>query len=347
MRFISRALAITLTLCLLSSGYAADKSVDLVGVWHATASTDSGDRELTWTFKEDGGKISGTSLDHESDDQRDLDRITVKDKAVTIEVDIEVDGNKGIIKIAVEEKSPGELVGKWSVEDRGGAQFLSGDITAKKEVEFAGKWDASATLPDGGTIDTELTLKGKNSSLKGKIVGNSNEIDIDTITVDEGNIKLEFEVEMDGNKLDVVVSAKAKDSSKLDGKWAVIGDDGNEAADGKWTAKRQPLNFAGEWTYVATVPGRDAYEGVLTLKSNNGKYAGTSKGNDTEGRELTSVTIDGKSITYTVTIEVEGIKGTITVESTLQDDGSLKGEWNLVDTDGTEVARDSWKATKK
>ena len=63
--------------------------------------------------------------------------------------------------------------------------------------------------------------------------------------------------------------------------------------------------------------------------------------------ELKSAKVDGKNIRFQFPFERDDVEGTIVVEAKLQGDGSLKGEWVLTGADGTEVAGDSYKATRK
>ena len=324
-----------------------DKAADLTGVWNVMASTDEDVRELSWTFKKEGDKYTGISKDHENGDERNLDRITVKEKKVVLEIDLEVDGNKGIIKVEAEEKSAGKLVGKWSIVGEDGTEYINGDVTAKKVVEFAGDWDLVAELPEGGEVEAVLKLKGKNDSLSGVLDGDAGETKIDEISAKDNELRMEFDLDVDGDTIRVVVEANSKGTNKLAGVWVVVGDGGDEAAKGELSAKRKSKGLAGTWNVVAAIPDGGEYHGTLTLTSENGKYAGTSKSDDREPASLKTISVDAQKIEFTVPFERDGNTGAITVTANLKGDGSLKGEWVLTGSDGDEVARDEWKATRQ
>ena len=80
---------------------------------------------------------------------------------------------------------------------------------------------------------------------------------------------------------------------------------------------------------------------------NGSKYSGISKNADGEKRELASVKFDGKTLEYSMEFDSGEYTGTITVVATRTDDGGLDGEWAFTDDGGTELARESWKATRK
>lgn len=319
--------------------------IDLPGTWNVEASTDNGTRKLTWTFSEKDGNVLGVSLDSEEGNERNFDSVVVKEKKVTLDIKIEADGNTGTIRAEAEEKSPGKLVGKWSILDDDGAEYAAGELTATKEVSFAGEWMTVAETPNGETEST-LTLTGNNSGLKGELEGELGKVQIDKVKLANDGLRLKFEFEAEGNPLEVTIKAKPEGNDKLVGNWIATGDDGSVVAEGKWSAKRK-LALVGTWKVVASVPENADHHETITLAAKNGEYSGMSKGDDSEAKELTSVNVDGQSVTFTVPFEYQGNTGTITVEAKLQNDGSLKGEWVLTDSGDTEYARETWKATKR
>lgn len=339
-------LAATLSFCVKAQ--AEDKkSIDLAGVWHAVADSEAGERELVWTIKKDGEGYEGISLDNDSGDERDLDRIKVKDGEVTIEVDIEADGNTGVIKVVVKQTAPGRLSGEWSIEDSGGNEYMSGDISAKKQVSYLGEWETIAKLPDGDELNSLLKIKGRSDDLEAVIHSSTGDVvEINKISTDADGIKLEFEFELDGNTMDCVIKAKSKDSGKnISGKWAIVDDSGNEEMTGDWSAARKAKSLAGTWKVSATVPNADDYEGTLELKESNGEYTGVSTNDRGEESKLKTVGFDGEKFSYTSDFERDGYEGVIGVDATLKN-GVLTGEWHLTGSDGNEYAREEWKATR-
>jgi hypothetical protein len=324
-----------------------DATVDLAGSWKVSASTDGGNRALIWTFSNDGGKLTGESLDEGNAQRRNLDRITVNGKSVKLEVDIEQDGNQGMIVIEAKEDSPGKLAGKWAIVGSNGSEYMSGKVSAVKDINFAGEWLTTAVLPDGQSMESKLKLVGKNSALNGSLDSRAGLITLDEVSAKDRQLRFEFEIEVEGNSINCIVKAEPKDPSNLVGKWSVVGSDGSEVASGKWTAVRQSPGLAGVWDVVATVPEGGEYNGTLTLKEANGKYTGESASRAGGSQPLSSISIEGEKITFTVPFEYEGNSGTITVKAKHDQDDSLKGEWILTGQDGSEYARNTWQAARR
>jgi hypothetical protein len=327
-----------------------EKPVDLAGIWNATASTDAGDdRKIVWTIEKNGDKYTGTSVDSESGEERKLDRITVEEKKVTIEVDVEMDGVKGLIKVVAEEKETNKLTGKWLVSDADGNESISGAISAEKDfaVAFAGEWRAISVLPDGSELSSTLILSEPTAELKGRFLSaEGDELEIGKVTPDGKNLTLDFKMEMQGDTMDVTIKSALKDPNVLTGKWFVKGADGNGDASGEWSATREvEQGYAGEWAVKAVVPDGGDYTGTLTLKKGKDGYTGSSASRDGTARELSTVKLEDKSIVFTVPFDAEGIVGIITVSAKEKEDGSLSGTWSLV-ADGNEVASDSWQASR-
>ena len=346
MKIRNQLVATVSVVMLLASTALADhhlKPLDLTGVWKATATSDGNTRNITWTFTKKGDELSGTSVDGDSGEKRELDRIAVSEKKVTLEIDIEQDGNTGVIRVEAEEKTAGKLDGKWTIVDDNGNVFMSGEVTAVKEVALAGAWDATATLPDGVKLKSVLELKGKNSDLKGLLSGDAGENKINKVTMSDQELHLEFDVDMNGESFNVVIKAKAEGDNKLVGKWMV--DDAG--AEGDWSAVRKVESLAGVWNVVAKVPDNDDYTGTLTLKEADGKYTAVSKGTDSDGVDATKVKVNAGGVEVVLPFNQAGYSGTITIEAARQKDGGLKGEWALVGDDGTEYIRESWKATRQ
>ncbi len=348
MQAITRNLTFVFALGLSSLIYAQkpNSTVDLVGAWKVTASSDEGSRELTWTFSNDGDKLTGDSLDNGNSEKRALDRITVKGNYVKLEVDINQDGNQGTIEVEAEEESPGKLVGKWAIVGADGTKYMSGKVSAVKETKFEGEWVATATLPDGQKMESQMKLAGANSALKGSVNGQAGQVELDQLTVKDRQLQLAFDFEMDGNTIHCVIKAEAKDATNLVGKWSVVGEDGAELAAGEWTAVRKTAGLAGVWDVVAAVPDGADYAGTLTLTESNGKYAGETKSSSGEAKSLSTVDVNDKSVKITVPFEYQGNTGTITINAKQTQDGSLKGEWVLTGEDGSEYARESWTAVR-
>ena len=338
--------AIILAFASLSSALADHhlSPVALEGVWKVQAESDQGARDITWTFRNQDGKLKGKSLDHQSGEDRELDRIRVKDKAVTIEVDIEADGNTGVIEIEAKETAFGKLKGDWAIVGDDGTEYMRGTLTAVKEVSYAGKWTTKVFLPDGNEMSNTLVLKGKsNNRLTGEIVGENNTTTLDAVSVKNNQLVMKFRLNFEGMALKAEISAAPQGNDKLVGMWSV---DGDAVAEGDWEATRKVADVAGVWKVVAPTPDGQ-YEGTLTLKKSEKGYSGTSAGNDGQSSKVEDASFKDGKLTMTIPFERDGYTGEIVVKAELQDDGSLKGEWEFVDIDGSSLAGDSWTAKRK
>jgi hypothetical protein len=288
-------------------------------------------------------------VDGESGEERKLDRITVEEKKVTIEMDVEMDGVKGLIRVVAEEKEANTLTGKWLIAGADGTEFMSGELSAVKEmaVALAGDWNATSILPDGSELSSTLVLSGENAKLEGYFKSkDDNELKIGKLTSKDKGLRLDFEMDIQGTAMNVVIESELEDENKLAGKWIVKGADGSEAASGDWSAKRDAAkDYSGEWAVSAALPDGGKYTGTLTLTKNEDGYSGKSKSTDGTARELNSVKVDDGNIVFTSDFDANGATGIITVTAKEQEDGALSGSWSLA-SDGTEVATDSWTATK-
>jgi|TARA_B110000914_G_scaffold208437_1_gene205919 hypothetical protein len=339
----------------LASGLAlADhhkKSVDLEGIWNAVAGSDEGERKFTVTVAKEGSAFTGTSHSVENGKDRKIDRISVKEKKVTFEFDMERDGEKGLIKVIADEKAPGTLVGKWSVEGADGTVHMSGPWSAEKEVTFslAGEWDSVGTTSEGEKHSSTMTISGSGADLKGKFAGEAGDLKIDTVKLKEKNLHLAFVLDFESTKVPTTIEAEATDDNTLEGKWIIKNESNEVAATGNWTAKRKvkpAFVLTGDWDIVATLPEDGEYNGTLSIQKKGGKISGSTKSDDGAPIELKTLTFDGKNLVYTIGIEVEGQDGIITVTGVKENDTSFKGRWSLTGPDKKEIAGNSWQATR-
>lgn len=323
------------------------ETLQLDGVWNVLAETEDNEREIKWTITEEKGKLTGESLDLQDGSTRKLDRITVKGDSVQIETDVEMDGVKGIIHVEAKRKKAGRLEGEWSIVGVDGTEYMSGELFAVKQVQYAGEWASTASLPEGGTHGASLMLKGKNAKLSGQFESDWGKSEVQSIKLTKSGLRMEFELVMEEEPLECVIRAKAKGADKLVGEWSIIGDDGNTTASGDWSAIRKAVSLAGDWQVVATVPDSEDYVATLSLQQKGDKYSGTSTGRDGAATALDAIKVHGKKFEFQVPFNQDGNEGTVTVKAGLQKDGSLDGEWVLTDDSGTEWARDQWKASRK
>jgi len=323
-------------------------SVDLDGVWKVAASTDDGPTKLTWTFTSDGSELSGESRNDDSGTVRKIDRIEVDAKKVQLEIDIEQDGNTGIIRVDVAQEQPGRLTGKWAILGSDGVEYMAGDVRAVKVVEFAGNWDSTATLPDGTTLESVLTLSGRNSVLTATFESDNGAIEVGEVNADGDNsLTLEFKFDMNGREIHCVIEGQAIGSNRINGLWKVLDDDGVAASEGEWSAVRQVPSLAGTWDVVATVPDDGDHNGTMTLELKEGAYTGTSEADDGKTESLKDITFSDNKLTFTVPVEQDVITGQVRVVAGLESNDTLLGEWILSGPDDQELMRGAWKATRR
>ena len=340
----------------LASGLAyADhhkKPVDLEGVWNAVAGSDQGERKFKVTVAKEDTDFTGTSQSIENGRDRKIDRISVKEKKVTFEFDMERDGEKGLIKVVANEKAPGKLKGKWFIEGADGTVHMTGPWRAEKEVKFslAGEWDSVGTTDEGEKHPSTMTISESGADFKGKFAGEAGDLQIDTVKLDGKKLHLAFVLDFDGTKVPTTIEAEANDDNTIVGKWIIKNESNEVAASGDWTAKRivkPAFVLAGNWDIVATLPEGGEYNGTLSLQKKGDQFSGSSKSDEGDARELKSVSFDGKNLVYTVSVELDGQEGIITVTGVKEGDDTFKGRWSLTGQDKKEIAGNSWQATRE
>ena len=342
--------AILTTVVLAASPLLAqEKSVDLPGTWNSFASTDDGENEYTLTIKKNESGLSGVSVARDSGEERELDRIKVKDGTVTIEVDIENNGQTGIIRVEAKQTSPGKLEGKWQIVDTAGEEYLSGDWKAKKKVKakLEGTWKSAATMEDGSDLESNMTIKKSADKYSGNMKSDRGEIALKTIKVDGSKVAMTFDIEVEGESLDGTIDASFSGENSLDGSWAVKNDSDVEVASGPWNATREGFDPVGAWEISAVIPD-GTYSAVANIKKNDeGKLVGTIEGPDGKSRDLDNIKAEGNAISFTTDYESDEATGVITVKTKAGPDGKLIGTWALTGSDGGEIASDSISATRK
>lgn len=322
------------------------KSIDLEGEWNIKVSMPEGEDAVTWIIVKEDGKLTGKGIDHEDDEEFTFDRITVDGNKATVEVDVDQDGNTIVIRAEVEQLTRDTLKGEISATAENDAVLMEAKLKGTRAIQYAGEWNTVSTMRNGNELESVLNLKGKNNALTGVLQRKAGDIDLDKVSIKDGQVRIEFELDMNGNSIECVVEAKPKGANQLVGKWNVERPNGNVMT-GDWKATRKAPTLAGTWDVVAVVPDSPEYNGTLVLELNDGKYSGTNEGQNGDVKELTMVKVGVAEIEIAFPFESGGNEGSIGVEAKLQKDGSLKGEWFLTDDSGQEWVRDEWKATRK
>jgi hypothetical protein len=218
-----------------------------------------------------------------------------------------------------------------------------------------GSWNVTAETPEGDN-DSVWTFTGSDGEISGSSVsGETGETSsFKDVKLDGDSVSFAIDIEAQGIELMLFIEAKLSDAS-LEGEWNALDLDGNNLASGtlagdkvKQQQKKQVTKkdlFAGQWDSVAVLPDGNKSESLFSLTREDGKLTGFLDG-DNGKTDFTSVEVSGKTILFAFTLEVQGVERDLEIEAELQGDGSLSGEW-IVMQDGAEAATGDWSATRK
>ena len=233
---------------------------------------------------------------------------------------------------------------------------------ASAQDPLMGKWNIVAETQEGDKESVwEFTPSGGGDTISGKSTDN------DTGDVAElKDVKIEgedvtFNIPIEVQDTDVELSVKVKLSGEtLKGAWAATDPYGNQLATGglagtkvalkKTVAKGKTMAikrspFTGQWDSVSSLSDGTKSKAVVTLSLNGEKRSGNIVGS--KGKtEFNRIDVAGKTILMAYARNVSGVDRDIEIEVQLQDDGSLQGEWTVMQ-DGKEAASGDWSATRK
>jgi hypothetical protein len=349
MTYLQRSLLVLSGVCALgfSPAYSDELSVPLEGIWKATASTDSGEKNYTVTVTNDGGALGGTILEDGKEDSRKLDRVSVAGKAVSIGITFEANGQTGEVKVAAKEADPGKLTGEWSVVDSSGTKLMGGDWEATKEIEesLAGTWDSVVELPEGGTMNSVVTFTEKDGGYGGVIESETHKTTVNKIADADGKVTIDLTIEQEGVKMDVQIRSE-KDGNDLVGSWHLLDGSGGDTASGGWKAtKRAELALEGSWEITAILPEEKEMQATFDISKTDAGLTGIAKMGD-DKTELKSVEIgeDG-GVTITLNFEMDGTAGLVTIEATPEGTHTLTGKWAFSDG-SSENYSGKWSASR-
>ncbi|MDA0810940.1 MAG: hypothetical protein O3C21_00895 [Verrucomicrobia bacterium] len=346
---MQRSLIVLSAVCALgfSSAYSDELSVPLEGIWKATASTDGGDKNYTVTVTSDGGSLGGTIIEDGKEDSRNLDRVSVEGKAVSIGITFEANGQTGEVKVAAKETDPGKLSGEWSIVDSSGTKLMGGDWTATKEVEesLAGTWDSVVELPESGTMNSVLKFTEKDGGYEGTVESETHNSTVKKVTDADGKVTIDVTIEQEGVQMNAQIRSE-RDGNDLVGSWHLLDGNGGETASGVWKAtKRAEFVLVGSWEITAILPEEKELQATFDIHQTDDGLAGTAKMGD-DGTELKSVTVgeDG-AVTITLDFEMDGTAGVATIAAAPDGINTLTGKWTFTDG-GSENFDGKWSASR-
>ena len=132
-------------------------------------------------------------------------------------------------------KGRNSLTGRWKVGD----SEYAGKWGAVREVKepvhsLVGRWNVVSKSGERST-ESVMEIVADGDGYKGRYKGRRGELTYKRVSFDEDEVRLELEVDVQGESVTFVVKAVFKDKDSLEGRWQVK--DFDEYA-GEWTARR-------------------------------------------------------------------------------------------------------------
>jgi hypothetical protein len=285
-------------------------------------------------------------------------KVSVSESKITIEFGIDYNGTPVTVRIKAEEKSPGQLSGKWFALTDDGIQHVEEDWKATKvpsEAEknwLVGEWDSVASVNDR-EMASVLAISTKDEGYTGKITSERGEQALEKVTAKGKSATIAFVMKRDGNAVDIRITAEAETPSELKGKWVIFDDAGQEAMTGPWRAKKRVASepaglkaesLVGQWDLLAKIAGKESdYTLTITTSEEDG-LKGSLKSPRSGEHALDSIALGkDQKITMEITRDANGKAMELLYEGTLKDD-ALSGK---LTPKGLEAYAGRWQATRK
>ena len=96
-------------------------------------------------------------------------------------------------------------------------------------------------MPDGGNRPGTVTIRQEDGQLTAVATGEQGERKVDRVKWESGRLQLEFDVEREGRRGIIRVSATETAAGQLTGTSSANDDAGNALMSGAWEAKKQPV----------------------------------------------------------------------------------------------------------
>ena len=207
----------------------------LEGEWIGIGSIpNGGESKSTLTIKKEKGKLSATSVNEEGE-SRKFDRVKFDGKTLVGELDLEMNGQTGVLGVNAKLGKTGELKGRWYANDDSGTELYTGDWAAYRNLQksIKGSWNVIAET-DNGDNPHNVVFEKTGYSYSGQVKGESGELDLNQVSVKKNEVSFDF-VFGEGT---VKVKAAQTGPTKLAGKWTYVDAGGTEAATGNWKATK-------------------------------------------------------------------------------------------------------------
>jgi S-formylglutathione hydrolase FrmB len=217
----------------------------LTGAWKGRGTLpQGGERQSVIHLERKGDGLAGS---FETEERKgDLSRVRVEGDVLVFEIDVERDGQKGMIRVDARLKD-GKLAGTWSARMADGTELASGDWQAVKEAPAAarldGSWKLVLNLGDQA-LDYTLRIRGEGEKLEGVLVSpRSGEHKFQTVTWKDGKLHMEIVRTYEGMEI------KWKYDGELTGKGLsgkVVPEGFENELSGTWTAEKEGPGAAPE-----------------------------------------------------------------------------------------------------
>ena len=207
----------------------------VAGVWYGIGVGPNGEEsESTLTITEKDGKLSASS-ESDQGDSRDLDRITFKDSKLTGEIDIDQNGQEGVLGVKASLNKKGELKGKWFANDADGNELYIGAWTALRALDkvVVGEWNVVA-VTENEDLEHQIKVTKAGYKYSGTLESDQGSLELEEVKVKKNKLSYEFTYG-DGS---VKVVAALMGAKKLSGEWLYFDSSDQEVGKGKWTAKK-------------------------------------------------------------------------------------------------------------
>lgn len=219
----------------LSADHHKIEKANIVGTWLGVGIGPNGEEsESTLVFSLKEGKLKATS-ESENGEVRNLDRVKFDGESLKGEIDIDYNGQSGVLGVKAKLGAKGEFKGNWFANDGDGNELYSGDWTAVRSLKkaVAGSWDVVASTSNGDNEHQLVVTKG-NSGLEASVHSNDGSVDISKIRVKRNELSFQFEFG-DGT---IKVAAVQSGPKELKGKWTYFDSSDVEVGSGDWNATK-------------------------------------------------------------------------------------------------------------
>jgi len=281
---------------------------DAAGRWKLAANAPDGNTyNVTLVVKEEGGKLTGV-LDSERG-QVPLQNVVYANGELRFDLVLDMGAIPFRLKIDGD-----KIAGSLTAPDGS-----TGSVTGQREASAspasaAGKWEISATDPDGTARRATLELNQDGEKLTGQIVLDSGE----TLPVSAGKVSadaISFRISIGDGDIDVTGKIAG---DTVAGEYTMPGGE-----KGKFTARRAgAASLSGKWKVVAKDAEGNEIRSTLDLKVEGDRLTGVIATENGDSAPLIEGKVQGETFSFKIYVG----DGNIDVKGRLEN-GRLSGEY--------------------